>query len=271
MNNTQALSQIEGNMRAVGRQERTAIVHPHFEIFLSPGQAAHLSFATPLAPDPADWSEAIAAMQAVFVQHGKRPYLEFIADLHPTLAPALEQAGLVCESRAPVMILDLARLGPSPEPPPANYQPLYQPLTAATDEAFLKTYLRRQSIAYGGDGGDDSLDWLPHLQSGLANGRVQGAVLLQAGEMVSGAVIQLGDGPDAGEIGELAGVWTSPQQRNRSLAYALCHQLLAQSAASGSCWLWLSAAEGAQRLYEKLGFVPVGVQMNYRQIVPKER
>jgi hypothetical protein len=24
-------------------------------------------------------------MQAVFVQHGKRPYLEFIADLHPNL------------------------------------------------------------------------------------------------------------------------------------------------------------------------------------------
>jgi hypothetical protein len=148
-------------------------------------------------------------MQAVFVQHGKRPYLEFIADLHPTLAPALEKAGMVCESRAPLMVLDLARLGSLPKPAPlAVYQPL-----AAGDETFLKSYLRHQSVAYVGDGDEEALAWLPHLRSGLENGRVLGAVLLQAGGMVSGAVIQLGS-----EIGELAGVWTAPQRRKRGLA-----------------------------------------------------
>jgi ribosomal protein S18 acetylase RimI-like enzyme len=259
MNDTQALGQIEANMRAVGRQERTVITRTHFEIFISPGELQHLNFATPLAPDPADWSEAIAAMQAVFAQHGKRPYLEFIADLHPTLALALVQAGLVCESRAPLMVLDLAHLGPPPEPPPPA---VYQPLTA-DDETFLKTYLRRQSVAYGGDGDEDALGWLPHLRSGLQNGRVLGAVLLQGDEMLSGAVIQLGGGSAAGEIGELAGVWTAPQRRNRGLAYALCHRLLGDYAAAGHDRCWLSAAEGAQRLYEKLGFVQVGTQLNY--------
>jgi ribosomal protein S18 acetylase RimI-like enzyme len=254
MNNTQALSQIEANMRAVGQLKRTVISQPHFEIFISPGQLQHLNFATPLAPDPSDWTEAIAAMQAVFTQHGKRPYLEFIADLHPTLAPALERAGLVRQSRTPVMVLDLAELGPPPEPPPlADYRQL-----PATDETFLKTYLRQQSIAYGGDGGEDALGWLPHLRSGLENGRVLGAVLLQEGEMVSGAVIQLG-----GEIGELAGVWTNPHRRNRGLAYTLCQRLLSDYVAAGHGRCWLSAAEGAQRLYEKLGFVQVGTQLNF--------
>ncbi|MFO7539084.1 MAG: hypothetical protein R6X32_13655, partial [Chloroflexota bacterium] len=186
-----ALTQIESNIRTVGRQNRTVITQAHFELFISPSQIDHLSFATPLPDDPTDWAEAIANMQAAFSQHGKRPRLEYIADLHPDLAPALEQAGLVCESRTPVMALDLAKLGPPPNPSPlANYRPL------TNDKPFLTTFLRRQSVAYGGDGGDDSLGWLPHLQSGLQNGRVLGAVLLQGDEMVSGAVIQLG-----GEIG----------------------------------------------------------------------
>jgi ribosomal protein S18 acetylase RimI-like enzyme len=259
MNNTQALSQIEANIRAVGRLERTVITQAHFEIFISPGELQHLNFATPLAPDPADWTGAIAAMQSVFAHHSKRPYLEFIDDLHPTLAPALAQAGLVCDSRNPVMVLDLAQLGPPPKPLPSA---VYQLLTA-DDEAFLESYLRRQSVAYGEDGGEDALGWLPHLRSGLQNGRVLGAVLLQDSEMVAGAVIQLGGGSGAKEIGELAGVWTDPQRRNRGLAYALCHRLLGDYAAAGHGRCWLSAAEGAQRLYEKLGFVRVGTQLNF--------
>lgn len=245
-------------MRAVGRHERTVITQTHFEIFISPGELQHLNLATPLAPDPPDWSEAIATMQSVFAQHGKRPYLEFIADLHPTLAPALAQAGLVCESRTPLMVLDLVQLGPPPDPPPrADYRPL------TDDGPFLETFLRRQSVAYGGDGGDDALGWLPHLRSGLQNGRVLGAVLLQDGEMVTGAVIQLGGGSATGETGELAGVWTDPQRRNQGLAYALCHQILGDYANAGYGRCWLSAAAGAQRLYEKLGFVQGGTQLNY--------
>lgn len=254
MDRIQTLNPIETNMRAVGRQERAVFTRPQFEIFISPSREDHLSFAVPLPVGPIDWVAAVADMQAVFAQHGKRPRLEYIAELHPELAPALEQAGLVCESRAPVMTLNLAELAPPPPQPP---QMSYQRLTAV-DEPSLKAYLMNQSVAYGGTGGEDALGWLSHLQHGLANGRVQGAVLLQAGEMVSGAVIQIGDG-----IGELAGVWSAPQWRNRGLAYALCWQLLSDYKAAGYSFCWLSAAEGAQRLYEKLGFVYVGVQLNY--------
>lgn len=248
------LSQIAANIRAVGRQERQVITQAHFEIYLSAGALDWLSYATALdAPQP-QWPEAIAAMTAAFARHGKRPRLEFVADLHPDLGPALEQAGFVCESRAPLMALAMARLSPPPpQPPAARYQRL-----ADVDEPFLRDYLINQSIAYGGSGGEDALDWLPNLQKGLADGQVLGAALVQGEEIVSGAVIQIGAG-----IGELAGVWSAPHQRGRGLAYALCRQLLAEYAAAGFADCWLSAAEGAQRLYEKLGFTYVGVQVNF--------
>ena len=254
MNHTLALTRIEANLRAVGRQERELIVREHFEIFISPSADDWLSFAAPLPHDPADWTTAVNDLRAVFHHRAKRPRLEYIADLHPQLAPALERAGFVCQSRVPAMSLELAGLAPpAPEPPQSRYQRL-----TAADESLLKQYLMSQSVAFGGAGGEEALGWLTNLRQGLANGGVMAGILWQSDEMASGAVIQLGNG-----IGELAGVWSAPQRRNRGLAYALCRQLLSDYAAAGYDFCWLSTAEGAQRLYEKLGFTPVGTQVNY--------
>ncbi|MAT95612.1 MAG: hypothetical protein CL608_00470 [Anaerolineaceae bacterium] len=253
--NEDVLAQIEANIWDVGRQERLVVERPYFYIFISPQTLDHLTFATPLPGEPADWTEAVADMVAIFSQHGKRPRLEFVADLHPNLAAALEQAGLACETRAPVMLLQTAELTPAPHPPLDFH---YQRLTAE-NEPLLRSHLIQQSIAFGGSGADeDALGWLPNLQRGLAEGLVMGAVLEQAGDLLSGAVIQMGEGP-----GELAGLWTAPQWRSRGLAFALCQQLLVEYAALGHKTCWLSAAEGAQRLYQKLGFIYVGTQLNY--------
>ena len=256
MNHDHALPQIAANIRAVGRHERTVLTQEAFELFISPSADEWLSFATPLLASPVggSWATAVADLQAAFATYGRRPRLEYIADLHPTLAPALEAAGLVCQSNNPIMWLATAELAPPPQPfPPARYQRL-----TAEDEPLLRSYLRQQSIAFGGTGGDDSYGWLPTMQSGLANGLVWGAVLAQGDGLVSGAVIQMGNG-----LGELAGVWTAPEWRGRGLAYAVCQQLLAEYTAAGYAGCWLSAAEGAQRLYEKLGFAVVGTQLNY--------
>ncbi len=250
------LDRIEAGIRAVGRMERTLIALPHFEVFLSPARDEHLSYATPLPPDPADWSDAIEGMRGAFDLHGRRPRLEYIAELHPELAGALERAGMVCRSRDPVMILDLSELPPpppSPQPPPTGYVPLTAP-----DERLLRAWLEGQSIAFGGPGGPGATDWLPMLQSGLASGRIIGAALLRGDRPLSGAVIQTGAG-----IGELAGVWTAQEERGRGLAFALCRRLLAEFAATGCDLCWLSAAEDARRLYGKLGFIPAGTQLNY--------
>lgn len=248
------LTKLESSMQAVGRQGRTEVRHAHFALFLSPSAEEHLSFAVPLLPNPHSWAPAVAEMQALFEAHSKRPRLEYMAELHPDLAAALAQAGMVCESRSPVMTLNMAALAPPPAQPSAAH---YQRLTAE-DTTLLHTFLINQSIAFGGTGGAEALGWLATLQAGLASGGVQAAVLWQGEAMVAGAVVQIGGG-----IGELAGVWTAAPWRRQGLGYALCQQLLADYTAAGYPLCWLSAAEGAQQLYEKLGFAVVGTQLNY--------
>lgn len=261
MNDLTRLEQIERSMRAVGRQERELVAQAHFELFISPQRLDHLTFAAPLLPDPAEWAAPVAAMKQAFVERGKRPRLEYMAQLHPGLAAALEAAGLHCESRAPVMGLAMeaftavgTAVGTAvPPPTPFTIQPLHP-----EDETLLRAYLLRQSVAYGGAEDEAALAWLPNLRSGLREGSVLAATLLDGKRPLAGAAIQIGDG-----LGELAGVWTDPQQRQRGLAYAVCRRVLADYAAAGYAHCWLSAAAGAQRLYEKLGFVTIGTQLNY--------
>jgi predicted GNAT family acetyltransferase len=83
-----------------------------------------------------------------------------------------------------------------------------------------------------------------------------GAQLEQDGKAISGAVIQ------GAQDGELAGVWTLPEKQQQGLSFALCSRLLADYFATGQTLCWLSAAEGALRLYEKLGFKRMGTQIN---------
>lgn len=251
------LLRIEESLRAVGRLGRETIALEAFDLFIAPGAQAHLSFALPRLPNPPAWDPHVAAMQEAFEQRGRRPHLEYVEELHPTLGPALEAVGLRCEMRAPLMILEMGRLSTA-EPSTAALQAgRYRRLDAA-DESFLRAMLLRQQIAYGMPADESAFDWLPILTQGLRQGGVMGAVLEQEGEPLAGAVIQMAAG-----VGELAGVWTAARLRQQGLAYALCHRLLSDYAAAGHTLCWLSAAEGAQRLYEKLGFVTVGTQLNY--------
>lgn len=257
MPGTDTLLPIEESMRAVGRLGREPTALDAFDLFIGPGAQAHLSFALPRSPDPPHWELHVAALQKAFVQRGRRPHLEYIEELHPTLAPALEAAGLHCEMRAPVMILEMDRLS-TEEPSAAAMQAGRYRRLDASDESFLKAMLLRQQIAYGMPADESAFGWLPMLRQGLREGGAMGAVLEQEGEPLAGAVIQIGAG-----VGELAGVWTAARLRKQGLAYALCRQLLVDYAAMGYTLCWLSAAEGAQRLYEKLGFITVGTQLNY--------
>ncbi|MEM6431044.1 MAG: GNAT family N-acetyltransferase, partial [Deinococcota bacterium] len=186
---------------------------------------------------------------------------------YPDLSAHLERAGLTCESRAPVMALSSSKWHGQTLPETA-LPGRYVQLDSASPER-LKAFLQGQAVAFqlAGELPEDAdlslddasgLDWLPHLIQGVAAGTVVGAGLEQGGHFVSGAIIQLG-----GNIGELAGVWTYPQRRKQGLAFALCKRLLASYFEAGYTLCWLSAAEGAQGLYERLGFERCGMQLNY--------
>ncbi|HSM55068.1 MAG TPA: GNAT family N-acetyltransferase [Candidatus Sulfomarinibacteraceae bacterium] len=253
------LRKIEESLRVVSRHEREVLRLVAFEVFIMPDGPDELSLAVPLWPDADDWTPHIAALAEAFAARGKQPRLEFFQELHPRLPAALEAAGFACEMRAPVMALSVDGY---PVPGESQVDVGYHRLDGE-DEPLLRRYLQRQSVAFGGAEDESALGWLPTLRSGLNGGTVLGAALEREGQLLAGAVIQIGGG-----IGELAGVWTDPAWRQQGLAFALCRRLLGEYASEGYSLCWLSAAEGAQRLYEKLGFERIGTQLNYGRAVP---
>jgi ribosomal protein S18 acetylase RimI-like enzyme len=265
------LEQLETSLHAAGHHGRSAIQVDSFYAYLAPEVEPHLSFASPVNA-PSDWQAAIKALREIFRKHKRTMRLEYFDERYPELSGYLERAGLACESRAPVMTLDsntwrsqvLSEITPSEVSLPGHYVHLND-----VSLQRVKAFLQGQAVAFqlAGEVPEDAelsvddasgLDWLPHLMQGMAAGTVLGAGLEQGGQFVSGAIIQLG-----GNIGELAGVWTYPQKRKQGLAFALCQRLLASYFDAGYELCWLSAAEGAQRLYERLGFKRCGTQLNY--------
>ena len=253
MDELATLTTLEASLRAAGAHERETVALPHFEAFLSPSRDYLLNFAVPLLPDPIDWTFSVQSLVELFANHQRRPRLEYFHELHPHLAAALERSGFAQESQAPVMMLRAEALLSAETPADIEYQRL-----VGNDEAILRTFLTKQSVAYGGAEDESAWGWLPSLRSGLHSGNVMAATLMRKGEFLAGASIQIGGG-----IGELAGVWTLPAARRQGLARAVCQRLLSDYFAAGHALCWLSAAEGALRLYELLGFKRVGTQLNY--------
>ena len=100
----QLLKRLETSLRLVGAQGRETVRTGPFELFVSASENPYLSFATPHADVP-DWSGAVRALGEVFAERGRWARLEYLHELHLTLAPALEATGFKRESAAPVMTL----------------------------------------------------------------------------------------------------------------------------------------------------------------------
>ena len=254
------LDRLEASLRAVGALGRETCEVGPFRAYLAPSSEYLMSFAVPCGPDPERWSDAIAALRDLFASGGRRARLEFFAELHPGLADVLASHGFARESEAPVMTLGPAgrRSVTDPRSPRSPGANAAVRRLRADDRSFLTTFLERQDLAYGGMGQEGALAWLPQLESGLRGGSVIGAAMMDGTEIVSGGVVQAHEG-----VGELAGVWTLPSRQRQGLAYALCGALLRDAVTEGVELIWLSAGDGAERLYEKLGFERVGTQLNY--------
>jgi ribosomal protein S18 acetylase RimI-like enzyme len=221
-------SKIEDNLRQVAAQSRDHYSVDGFDVFIDPSSDIyHFSLAVPTHSH--DWPAAIGAMRATF-------------------AALLEAAGFERDMTAPVMVLTQNELTTAPETVGTMQQ-----FTA--DSPLLEPFVRAQHDAFGMTG--DTLAWLPKCRDGLRQERLLIAGLEQNGTLVAGATIQMADG-----IGELAGVWTRASHRKQGLAFAVCHYLL-RSFFESNTLCWLSAAEGAERLYQNLGFRQVATQLNY--------
>jgi ribosomal protein S18 acetylase RimI-like enzyme len=240
-------SQVEDNIRQVAAQSRDRYQVDGFDIFIDPtSDIYHFSLAVPTQSH--DWPAAIRVMKNTFTKHHRRARLEYLHDTHPELALLLEAAGFERDMSAPVMVLTQENLTAAPQ-----RDATMQQLTA--ESHLLEHFLKEQSDTFGMPG--DALAWLPKCRDGLREKRLMVAGLELEGMLVAGATIQM-----AGGTGELAGVWTRASHRKQGLAFAVCHYLL-RTFFETNTLCWLSAAEGAEKLYQNLGFRQVATQLNY--------
>ena len=246
----ETLARIEAGLRTTAAFGRAVTPVPGFTVAIAPGGAAGLAVAVP-APDLADvgLDRALTQVERVFMRSGVDPSIEYVEELHPTLASHAHERGWRSTMRAPLMLLD--RL---PAEPPSSDASVRFP--AAADGADLEAFLRGQGRAYGGDG-DDALAWLSILRAGLTQGRIVVAALAVDGVLVAGASVQLG-----AAVGELAGVWTLPEARRRGYALKVCRAVVGRVLTAELAFCWLSAAPDATALYERIGFRHVGTQRN---------
>jgi len=247
------LRRLADSLRMAAAATRVAVVVDGFRLYLSPDSAhPFMSLAVPEDVEHADWAAALVALTAAFAAHERSPRIEAFAELHPALLRAADDAGWRRAMTAPVLTLSPRGLAAVP-PASGTFRWL-----VPEDVSRLEAALRGSHLAYGG-GEDDpaALDWAPQLVRGLRQGTLLAGAVEVDGVPRAGAVVQLG-----GDAGELVGVWSHPAFRRRGLARQACHALLTGAFARGVPSAWLSAAEGALGLYESLGFVKVGTQVN---------
>lgn len=205
---------------------------------------------------PPSWGPAIGELEQAFAAAERVPRIELLAELWPDLAPALERAGWVCEARGMAMALEAPAFAALPGPREVMLigadapRSLVRGFIRGTEEVFAMT----PSPETGGE--------IDVLQRDLASGSALCAASLVDGRLVSGASL-IGIGADA----ELAGVWTKDEARRQGRAEAVCRALLGHFFAHGGELVWLSASDAAsERLYRRLGFTPVGTQLNYAKL-----
>ena len=248
-----ALRPLAAGMRAAAAEGRTVVPVDGFVLYLAPESSApHLSLAIPSETAPTDWRAALAALPAAFAAQGRSARIEAFVELHPGLVEAAASLGWRTAMTAPVMALVRGSLTPMPAGAAA-----YRAFDPA-DDARLTAALRGAHLAFGGSEDDpDATSWRPRLLRGLANG----AILAGAGD-VDGVPRAGAARPRGGDVAELAGGGTQPAFRRRGRAHAAGHARLAAGFAAGVAQAWLSAAEGALTLYQRLGFERVGTQVN---------
>lgn len=219
-------------------------------VYRTPGSAApFLTAALPCDEDePADWGPSIEAL--VRASAGGWPRFEFMRELHPALEEALLAIGFERAMVAPVLTAPAGAWAA----PPATTE-TWQDLREAP-EAALEAFVEAQGEAFGMPPLAVQV-FLPVLRSALAEGRMLAGQFVLDGRPVGGATLQL-----APSGAELAGVWTRPDARRRGLGFATCATLLARARSHGVAWAWLSAAEGAEGVYRRLGFRRAGTQVD---------
>jgi GNAT superfamily N-acetyltransferase len=243
-------STIAAYLRAAGSIGRTtAQIGPFFATVSESVANPYLSYGIPddgADPTPAD----VAGFVAFYRDRGRTPRLEYIAELAPSVEPALMAAGFVIEGRLPLMATAPGAVSRS--------IPVGVDIEAPVGEDDVRGLVTVLAEAYGDPAPTD--DDVRRRSEALA----RGGIALVARHRESGLVVgggscsRLIDG-----ITEVAGIGVAAAQRRHGIGQALGERLAETAMERGATSPFLMAAhESEARMYARAGFTPVGEMLH---------
>jgi len=217
-----------------------------------------LNYAMPVTPTGSDaLRAAVEALRAVFAARTRTLRVEFVEEVWPDLAAALQRSGLHLKAREPLMACTKDEFVPVMASGVS-----VRALSAEESDAELAVFLQIND-GRPTDGSrpvsakavaalrDDLRTTLGTFASASIDGRPAGA----------GRCLFQQDG-----LGEITGIVTLPEFRNRGVAATLVSDLLRRLFESGRSIAWLNAAnEQARSVYARLGFRSIGSLLNYEE------
>lgn len=261
------LPRIARNVRDAAAHSRNVVQVGPFAALLEPSSdLIWLSYAVPttILGDPSSVAEDIERLRLLFAVNQRVLRFEYVEDLWSGLASMLEEAGLSCQARQPLMACTPDSLRPVSAPGATA-----QVLDDTDEDATLGLFLGIQSAGFAGRDTiqPPSPGGVERLRQGLREGRTRCALARLDGVAAgAGATV-----PHAG-IAEMVGIATLPALRRRGVAATLSSALAHDHFARGGTLVWLSAGDSAaQATYQRIGFRLVGTQLNYNdgQDVPR--
>ncbi len=286
--NEELIQRIQAQLSASARQNFTPIAVPPFTIYINEETDEPWSnYAIPDATVTATFEEATAqtidrrltALCAAFRAQGRQPRLEYVHEFIPALAPVLQAHGFEEEMNTQLMLCtpesyaaaraaqqqhDDATLLATPhitlrslqsQDPIEHFQAYMtvqrrafghgnaDPVDVATAEQFRRRFATSQFIAA----------WATKPPNAPDVNRQPAMV----------SVVTLLPAHDG--ITELAGIGTAAPYRRQGIASALTAHAAEHAFAQGLWGLFLTAANAeAGRVYERVGFRPIGTGLAYR-------
>jgi ribosomal protein S18 acetylase RimI-like enzyme len=218
-----------------------------------------LNYAMPVASlgSAAELGVSLRELRGLFAERGCRLRLEFVGELWPELAAALDGAGLTLEGDEPLMACA-----------PDGFQPItapgvsIRPLAADPSDADLAAFLTIRDSEWGPGGPPPSAEAVAQLRAMIGGGAGTFALATLDGEPAGTGRCQSSDG----ELGEITAIVTRPALRRRGVAATVTTFLVREHFAAGGALAWLSAANpAAQSVYTRLGFRAIGSLLNYEE------
>ena len=239
-----ALARAEAQFLAANARGSTCFEQPGYRVHIWPSpDPFYRNVAVPVDPLCLEES-SIKAMVATFWSARRQPRLELFDERWPGLARTLRARGFRMESNATVMTLNA--------PPTSRGAAV---LLAPEDD--IDGYLEAVGAAFD-NGSMASKPECDRMRRSLAAGDLMTAIVLEHGSPVAGASLTAAAG-----TAELIAVWSAPNRRRSGLARAACCTALQSFFEHGGDLVWLSeSGVAAKRLYESIGFVACGTQLN---------